>query len=41
MGARRQPAFPSEIIENGPGNITDPSSIVQGETSKISVAATM
>jgi 4-hydroxy-3-polyprenylbenzoate decarboxylase len=41
MGSRWQPAFASKIIENGPGNITDPSSIVQGETSKIIVDATM
>jgi 4-hydroxy-3-polyprenylbenzoate decarboxylase len=40
MGSRWQPAFASEIIENAPGNITDPSSLVVGETSKIIVDAT-
>jgi 4-hydroxy-3-polyprenylbenzoate decarboxylase len=41
MGSRWQPDPATEIISKGRGNITDPSSIVQGETSKIVVDATM
>ncbi len=41
MGSRWQPDPATEIISKGRGNITDPSSIVQGETSKIIIDATM
>ena len=41
MGSRWQPDPATEIIPKGRGNITDPSSIVQGETSKIVIDATM
>jgi 3-polyprenyl-4-hydroxybenzoate decarboxylase len=41
MGSRWQPAKATTIIANGRGNITDPSSVVQGETSKIVIDATM
>jgi 4-hydroxy-3-polyprenylbenzoate decarboxylase len=41
MGSRWQPDPATEIISEGRGNITDPSSIVQGETSKIVIDATM
>jgi 3-polyprenyl-4-hydroxybenzoate decarboxylase len=41
MGSRWQPATATEIIEKGTGNITDPSAVVQGETSKIVIDATM
>ena len=41
MGSRWQPDPATEIISEGRGNITDPSSIVPGETSKIVIDATM
>lgn len=41
MGSRWQPDPATEIISGGRGNITDPSSIVPGETSKIVIDATM
>ncbi len=41
IGARWQPSPASEIIEEGLGIITDPSSPVRGKTSKIIIDATM
>jgi 4-hydroxy-3-polyprenylbenzoate decarboxylase len=41
MGSRWQPGTATEIIEKGTGIVTDPSAVVQGETSKIVIDATM
>jgi 4-hydroxy-3-polyprenylbenzoate decarboxylase len=41
MGSRWQPDPASEIIPKGVANITDPSAVIQGQTSKIVIDATM
>jgi 4-hydroxy-3-polyprenylbenzoate decarboxylase len=41
MGSRWQPDPATDIIAKGRANITDPSAVVQGETSKIVIDATM
>ncbi len=41
MGSRWQPDPASEIIQKGRAIITDPSTVIQGETSKIVIDATM